>query len=236
MKAMILAAGRGERLRPLTDTCPKPLLPVGDAPLIVHHLRALARAGFTDIVINTAWLAEQFERVLGDGSALGVSIRYSAEGATGLETGGGILHALPLLGAEPFLVVNGDIHLDFDFTTLHLREADCAQLLMVDPPDGGHGDFALDSNGRLSPEGAGTRLTYSGVAIIHPALFAGWRAGLSREEVRGDPPIFRLAPVLRHAMRQGRIGGQHHRGHWTDAGTPAALKALETRLRAPSKR
>lgn len=230
MKAMILAAGRGERLRPLTDTCPKPLLKVAGKALIIHHLEALAKAGIRDIVINTAWLAEQFPATLGNGADFGVSIAYSFEGATGLETGGGLLNALPLLGPEPFLLVNGDIHLDVDFSTLALPANDLAHLLMVTPPDGGRGDFSLDARGRLMPEGEGHRLTYSGVGIIHPALFAGWRAGLRQDEVHGQPPSFRLAPLLRHAMRRGRVGGRHHRGHWTDAGTPESLRTLSAML------
>ena len=226
MKAMILAAGRGERLRPLTDRHPKPLLPIGGKPLIVHHIEALARAGIDEIVINTAWLAEQFPAALGDGARFGVSIVYSYEGHKGLETGGGLLNALPLLQPEPFLLVNGDVHADVDFASLALPGRDLAQLLMVSPPDGGLGDFALNQAGRLMPEGEGMRLTYAGIAILHPALFAGWRAGFSGDEVCGNPPCFRLAPLLRHAMRQGRIGGRHHRGHWSDAGTPAALAQL----------
>lgn len=231
MKAMILAAGRGERLRPLTDACPKPLLEVAGKPLIIHHIEALARVGIRDIVINTAWLAEQFPATLGDGARFGVSIAYSFEGETGLETGGGLLNALPLLGPEPFLLVNGDIHVDMDFATLSLPAGDLAHLLMVTPPDRGPGDFSLDAHGRLMPEGEGHRLTYSGIAIIHPALFAGWRAGLASDEVHGQPPCFRLAPLLRHAMRRGRVGGRHHRGHWTDAGTPESMEKLSAMLK-----
>ena len=228
MKAMILAAGRGERLRPLTDSCPKPLLQVAGKPLIVHHIEALARAGIREIVINTAWLANQFPAALGDGARFGVSIAYSFEGETGLETGGGLLNALPLLGSEPFLLVNGDVHVDLDFGSLALPAGDLAYLLMVDPPDGGHGDFSLDASARLMPEGDGMRLTYSGIGIIHPALFAGWRAGLAADEVHGGPPRFRLAPLLRHAMRQGHIGGRHHQKHWSDAGTPESLAKLNS--------
>lgn len=233
MKAIVLAAGRGQRLRPLTDACPKPLLDVGGKTLIVHHLQALARAGITHIVINTAWLAEQFPVALGDGSAFGVSITYSFEGRSGLETGGGLLNALPLLGTEPFLVVNGDIHANVDFSRLALTPGDLAQLVMVDPPDGGKGDFVLDAEDRLMPEGNGRPLTYAGIGIIHPALFTDWRAAFPPEEIQGHPPAFRLAPLLRHAMRQGRVGGQHHRGHWTDAGTPDALERLRHVLAAP---
>lgn len=231
MKAIVLAAGRGQRLRPLTDHCPKPLLPVGDQPLIVHHLRALARAGIRDVVINTAWLAEQFPIALGDGSWLGISIVYSFEGGEALETGGGLLNALPLLGDDaPFLVVNGDIHADVDFAKLALPAGDLAHLVMVDPPEGSAGDFILDATGRLMPEGDGTRLTYSGISIIHPALFADWRPAFTASDIHGHPPAFRLAPLLRHAMRQGRAGGYHHTGHWTDAGTMDSLNRLRARL------
>ncbi len=237
MKAMILAAGRGERLRPLTDTCPKPLIRVGKATLIESHLHALQRAGVREVVINTAWLGEQFPALLGDGARFGLSIVYSYEGGLGLETGGGLLNALPLLGGEPFLLVNGDIHAEVDFSSLALAEGDLAQLLMVDPPVDGTGDFVFEAEeptgalGRLHVDGdQGPRLTYSGIAIIHPALFAGWHAAFMHGEVTGFPPAFRLAPLLRHAMRRGRVGGQYHHGHWTDAGTPAALEALVSRL------
>lgn len=231
MKAMILAAGRGERLRPLTDTCPKPLLAVAGKPLIVHHIEALARTGVREMVINVAWLAEQFPALLGDGSRFGVSIIYSFEGKRGLETGGGILNALPLLGPEPFLLVNGDVHAEVDFAGITLPAGDLAHLLMVDPPAGSTGDFVLAPDDRLRVDGdSGPRLTYSGIGILHPALFAGWRAGFAPDEVQGQPPAFRLAPLLRQAMRHGRVGGRHHRGHWTDAGTPQALQALAAGL------
>ncbi len=235
MKAMILAAGRGLRLRPLTDTCPKPLLKAGRERLIETHLHALRRAGIRDVVINTAWLAEQFPAVLGDGARFGLSIVYSWEGGSGLETGGGLLNALPLLDPDPFLLVNGDIHLELDFSTLTLPEGDLAHLVVVDPPDGA-GDFALDRQGRLQPVPDATGgVTYAGVGIIHPALFAGWRTAFAPDEAGGTPPAFRLAPLLRHAMRRGRIGGRHHRGHWADAGTPDALAALAQRLRAEAR-
>lgn len=233
MKAIVLAAGRGQRLRPLTDACPKPLLPVGGKPLIVHHIQALARAGITDLIVNTAWLAEQLPATLGDGSRFGVSIVYSFEGGEALETGGGLLNALPLLGEAPFLVVNGDIHADVDFARLALPAGDLAHLVMVDPPEGSAGDFVLDTQGRLMPEGDGMRLTYSGISIIDPALFVHWRDAFTPEEIHGHPPIFRLAPLLRHAMRLDRIGGQHHRGRWTDAGTPETFARLHARLNAP---
>ena len=234
MKAIVLAAGRGQRLRPLTDHCPKPLLPVAGKPLIVHHLHALARAGISDVVINTAWLAEQLPAALGDGTAFGLRIVYSFEGGHALETGGGLLNALPLLGEAPFLVINGDIHADVDFSHLALPAGDLAHLLMVAPPEGSTGDFTLDAQGRMSPDsdGDGERLTYSGISIIHPALFTDWRSAFASDDIHGHPPAFRLAPLLRHAMRQGRIGGQRHRGHWTDAGTHETLARLRAMVTA----
>lgn len=230
MKAMILAAGRGQRLRPLTDTCPKPLLQAGSDRLIESHLHALRRAGVREVVINTAWLAEQFPAALGDGSDYGLAITYSWEGGAGLETGGGILNALPLLGNAPFLLVNGDIHLELDFSTLFLPDGDLAHLLVVDPPEG-EGDFGLDERGRIHPApGAHVGVTYSGVGILHPALFAGWRAAFPHGEVFGvAPPGFRLAPLLRHAMRRNAVSATRHRGLWTDAGTPESLAALQRR-------
>lgn len=236
MKAMILAAGRGQRLRPLTDTCPKPLLAVAGKPLIQWHLEALAAAGIGEVIINTAWLAEQFPLALGDGARWGLSIRYVWEGHSGLETGGGLLNALNLLGPEPFLLLNGDIHTDADLSRLHLAPGDLAQLLLVTPPAGSAGDFSLDAHGRAGPGDAhdhsdAPRLTYAGIGLIHPALFAGWRAAYAAEEASGHPPAFRLAPLLRHAMRRQRVGALHHRGHWTDAGTPQRLAELDAALR-----
>ncbi len=252
MKAMIFAAGRGERLRPLTDTTPKPLLEVGGRALIEHHLLRLAAAGMREVVINTAWLAEQFPQCLGDGSRYGLSILYSFEGQRALETGGGLLNALPLLGAEPFLLVNGDIYTDMDFVPFlealqgsrhsRLRGNDgtvstiappmLAHLAMVAPPAGKPGDFALAADGRLHAEPDprfGTPLTYSGVAAIHPQLFDGWREAFAPEDIAGHPPSFRLAPLLRHAMRRGAVRGQLHEGDWTDAGTPQMLEGLRSR-------
>lgn len=220
MKAMILAAGRGERMRPLTDATPKPLLEAGGKPLIVWHIERLARAGFTELVINHAHLGEQIEAALGDGSRFGVSIRYSPE-AEALETAGGIANALPLLGGEPFLVVNGDIFCDHDFAALP-RElgALSAWLVLVDNP--AHhpgGDFALKEN-KVLDEGE-HKLTFSGIGIYRPEMFASIARGAKA----------RLAPLLRAQMSAGRVGGEHCRGFWMDVGTPQRLQELDRMLR-----
>lgn len=214
---MILAAGRGERMRPLTDHTPKPLLPVGGRPLIVWHLERLAALGVRKVVINHAHLGAQIERALGDGSAWGLAIRYSPE-EQALETGGGIFRALPLLGDSPFLVLNGDIWCDADLGVLGLANGDLATLLMVDNP--AHhpgGDFHL-RDGRLAADG-GPRLTFSGIGLYAPALFDGC-----------EPGAFPLAPLLRAAMAAGRVGGRRHTGRWTDVGTPERLATLDQAL------
>jgi len=221
MRAMILAAGRGERMRPLTDHTPKPLLQVGGKPLIVWHLQNLARAGFTDIVINHAHLGDMIEAVLGDGSRHGVSIRYSAEGEA-LETAGGIAKALPLLGAEPFLVVNGDIWCDADFAPLRRQPAPgmLAHLLLVDnPPQHPHGDFVLEQGKLVATDGA--RLTFSGIGVYRPQLFDGIASGSKA----------RLAPLLQAAIAEGRVSAEHYHGRWVDVGTPARLLALDQELK-----
>ena len=216
---MILAAGRGERMRPLTDHTPKPLLEVGGRPLIVWHLERLAAAGVRRIVINHAHLGEQIEHRLGDGAAWGVSIRYSPE-PTALETGGGIFNALPLLGDAPFLVVNGDVWCDADPAGLALATGDLASLLLVDnPPHHPQGDFHL-SEGRILAAGS-PRLTFSGIGLYAKALFDGCNAG-----------AFPLAPLLRDAMARGLVGGRRHDGRWFDVGTPKRLAALDAQLRA----
>lgn len=218
MKAMILAAGRGERMRPLTDHTPKPLLCVGGKPLIVWHLEALAKAGFKEIVINHAHLGQQIEASLGDGSQWGLQIQYSPE-KTALETAGGIANALPLLGHAPFLVVNGDIFADIDFSALALTSPSLAHLVMVNnPPQHAAGDFAL-AGGKLHADGA-EKLTFSGVGVYQPALFAGI--------VRGQPA--KLAPLLKTAMAQGLVSATHHLGEWHDIGTPERLQALDSQL------
>lgn len=221
MKAMILAAGKGERMRPLTLTTPKPLVRAGGVPLIEYHLRALAAAGFTEIVINHAWLGQQIEDYLGDGSQYGVSIQYSPEGEP-LETGGGILRALPLLGSEAFLVVNGDIWTDYDFSVLHRPIAGLAHLVLADNP--AHhpvGDFNLiDGQVRDGQPGSAT-LTYSGIAVLHPLLFSGCVAG-----------AFKLAPLLRTAMADGQVTGEHLNGVWVDVGTHERLAEVDTLIEA----
>ncbi|NKN33724.1 N-acetylmuramate alpha-1-phosphate uridylyltransferase MurU [Marichromatium bheemlicum] len=219
MKAMILAAGRGTRMRPLTDHTPKPLLVADDRPLIVHHIERLATAGVRKLVINHAHLGEQIEQALGDGHRFGVEIRYSPE-ETALETGGGIRRALPLLGDDPFLVVNGDVWCDLEPGALRLTPGDLAQLALVDNPlHHPEGDFVLD-HGRVRTTGA-PRLTFAGIGLYHPALFADQPEG-----------AFRLAPLLRAAMAADRVGGLHHRGRWFDIGTPERLAALDVLLRA----
>ena len=218
MKAMILAAGKGERLRPLTLHTPKPLVPVGGMPLIEHHVRALAGAGFRELVINHAWLGAQIEAYLGDGARFGVRIAYSAEGEP-LETGGGIHRALPLLGERPFLLVNGDIWTDYDFAALHRAPAGLAHLVLVDnPAHHPEGDFRLQ-DGQAVPRGAQAGLTYSGIAVLDPGLFAGCRAG-----------AFKLAPLLVEAMGRGQVSGEHFRGRWVDVGTHERLAEVERLL------
>ena len=211
--AMILAAGRGERMRPLTDHTPKPLLAVHDKPLIVWHIERLKKADISQLVINHAHLGEQIEHALGDGSSFGVSIAYSPE-ETALETGGGIARALPLLGEQSFLVVNGDVWTDIDYSALSLDEDDLAHLVLVNNPSHNpNGDFALN-NGRVAAEGA-DKLTFSGIGLYQPCLFAG------QSENR-----FPLAPLLRNVMSQNKVGGHHHQGAWTDVGTPERLAEI----------
>lgn len=218
MKAMILAAGKGERMRPLTLHTPKPLLEAGGRPLIEHHILALAAAGFRELVINHAWLGEQIEAHLGDGARFGVAIRYSAEGEP-LETGGGIHRALPLLGEAPFAVVNGDVWCDYDFARLRRPLAGLARLVLVDnPPHHPGGDFHLDGT-RVIEQGE-PRLTYSGLAVLHPALFDGCTAG-----------AFKLAPLLRQAMARGAVEGERHPGRWVDVGTPERLAEVDRLIR-----
>lgn len=219
---MILAAGRGERMRPLTDHTPKPLLEAGGRRLIEYHLKALARAGFTDIVVNHAHLGVRIEQALGDGSRHGVRIAYSPEGDKALETGGGIFHALPLLGDEPFLVVNGDVWTDYPFARLPHEPQGLAHLVLVDnPPHHPQGDFALTGS-RVTSDGP-ARLTFSGIGVYRPELFAGC-----------EPGVFPLAPLLRRAMEAGQVTGEHYRGRWLDIGTPQRLEELDRELRGRS--
>ena len=232
MKALIFAAGLGERMRPLTDHTAKPLLPVAGKPLIAWHLDKLAALGVREVVINTSWLAEQFPQVLGDGAQWGLKLHYSYEGTRPLETGGGMLHALPLLGDQPFLLVNGDIWTDFDFARLPREPAGLAHLVMVDrPPQATQGDFALDDDGHVRSDGE-HRLTYSGLGIYRPQLLQDWHAHTQDAGAAETPPRFRLAPILRAHMDAGRITGEHHRGRWTDVGTPQRLATLDAELKA----
>jgi MurNAc alpha-1-phosphate uridylyltransferase len=222
MKAMILAAGRGERLRPLTDRTPKPLLRAGGRALIEHTIAALVRAGFRELVVNHAWLGGAIEDALGDGARYGARIAYSPEPEGALETGGGIAQALPLLG-DPFLVVNGDIWTDYPFERLaHARPRGLAHLVLVDNP--AHhpgGDFGLEQ-GAVRVDGA-ARLTFAGIGVYRAALLAGRRA-----------ERFPLAPLLREAAARGQVSGEHYPGRWLDVGTPERLRRLDALLaRAP---
>jgi MurNAc alpha-1-phosphate uridylyltransferase len=218
MKAMILAAGRGDRLRPLTDEIPKPLIKVAGKSLIEYHIENLAKAGFKDIIINTAWLADKIHQQLGDGSDYGVSIQYSDEG-TALETAGGIINALPLLGESPFLVVNGDIWCDYDFSMLpEIQDDKQAHLVLVDNPEHNpDGDFALQ-DGMIKNTGE-IMLTFSGIGIYTTDFFA--------EQSPGAVP---LAPIIRDKSDNDLVSGQHYEGHWTDVGTIERLNDLEKQL------
>jgi MurNAc alpha-1-phosphate uridylyltransferase len=219
MKAMILAAGRGERMRPLTDVTPKPLLPVGGKPLIQYHIEGLVAAGTRDIVINLAWLGSAIRTTLGDGSRFGVRLHYSDEGDHALETGGGIYQALPLLGSEPFIVVSGDVWSDYPLRWLASRLApdDVAHFVMVHNPDyHRRGDFGLREE-RIVDDGE--RLTYANIGVFTPAFFAGCKPGR-----------FALAPVMRKHIAQGRVSGELFPGRWFNIGTPAQLAEIDQLL------
>ncbi|HEY9036037.1 MAG TPA: nucleotidyltransferase family protein [Pseudomonadales bacterium] len=221
MKAMILAAGFGSRMRPLTDRCPKPLLEVAGKPLIVHQLERLVAAGIHEVVINHAWLGEQIEAALGDGSRWGVHIDWSREGEP-LNTGGGIAKALPLLGDAPFVLTNGDVWTDFDYAALVQRELGpaLAHLVLVpNPPQHRQGDFLL-RDGQVLEKPEGTEgLTYSGMAVLSPALLTGAPAG-----------AFPLRDVLWSAMARRRVTGELYQGDWEDVGTPERLARLNARV------
>lgn len=219
---MILAAGRGERMRPLTDVTPKPLLKVGGRALVEYHLESLARAGIRDAVINLAWRADQIRDFLGDGSKYGINISYSDEGPEALETGGGIRHALRLLGADPFWIVNGDVYSDYAYPRRTLGPDVIGHLVLVpNPAHNPAGDFALHGD-VVAPDG-GKKWTYSGVAVLRPELVAGARPGK-----------FPLAPLLTEAMQRGAITGEIYRGRWVDVGTPERMRALDRELGAVS--
>ncbi|HEY5683001.1 MAG TPA: nucleotidyltransferase family protein [Sulfuricaulis sp.] len=219
LKVMILAAGRGERMRPLSDTTPKPLLEVGGKPLIVHLIERLVSAGLRDLVINYSHLGEQIEQSLGTGDRYGARILYSHEEGGGLETGGGIFKALPLIESDPFAVINGDIWTDYPFERLPLPLKGLAHLVLVDnPPQHSQGDFSLH-DGLVNDTGL-ARLTFSGIGVYARGMFAGCRPGK-----------FPLAPLLRAAMQRGQVSGEHYSGLWRDIGTPQRLKDLDQELR-----
>jgi MurNAc alpha-1-phosphate uridylyltransferase len=224
MKAMILAAGRGERMRPLTDHTPKPLLTAGGKPLIAWHLERLAAAGFRDIVINHAHLGEQIEQTLGDGSAWGLRIAYSPEPPGALETAGGIAQALPLLGEVPFLVVNGDIWCDWDVNRARDLADQTAHLVMVaNPAHHAGGDFSLDGDKVVLARSEQT-LTYAGIAVFSPKFFA--------EVPQGT--VMKLRPLLDAAIAAGTLTGERHDGRWVDVGTPQRLAELDRELAPPN--
>ena len=218
MRAMILAAGRGERLRPLTDSLPKPLVDLGGKPLIEYHVLSLAAAGFREIVINQGHLGDQLPAALGDGGRWGIHIHWSDEQPEALETGGGILKALPLLGAGPFLVVNGDVWTDYPFARLRAVKCDWAHLVMVaNPEHNPSGDFAL-LGARLQEDGP-AKQTFSGIGVYHPRLFTGCKPGK-----------FSVVPLLRAAMRDHLVTGELFSGAWDDIGTTERLEALRKSL------
>lgn len=225
--ALIFAAGLGERMRPLTDRTPKPLLAVRGKPLVVWHLEKLAAIGVHYVVMNTSHLADQFPEALGDGSRWGLRIRYAYEGPVPLETGGGMLNALTLLGPEPFIAINGDIWTDADLSQLPAEPRGVAHLMLVDNPS--HhpkGDFALDQQGVIHNDGD-ARLTFSGIGVYRRELLDNWRDVIGdNADANAKPPRFKIAPVLRAAINQGAITGTHYRGAWTDVGTPERLASL----------
>ena len=216
MRAMILAAGRGERLRPLTDSIPKPLVEVRGKPLIEYHIQALSEAGFKEIIINQGHLGDKLPAAIGDGGRWGIRVHWSDEQPAALETGGGIHKALPLLGSSPFLVVNGDIWTDYPFARLRAVKCDWAHLVMIpNPPQHPAGDFAL-LNARIRTEGA-NKLTFSGIGVYHPRLFDGCEAGK-----------FSIVPLLRSAMENHLVTGEKYAGCWEDIGTLERLATIDT--------
>ena len=223
MKVMILAAGRGERMRPLTDVLPKPMIAVAGKPLIQHHIENLRGAGVHDFVINLGWRGEKIREALADGGELGVHIRYSEEGWPALESGGGIFHALPLLGPDPFIVVNGDVYVNYPWPRLlecarNMPAGDLTHLVLVpNPAHNPKGDFALH-NGRIR-NAETERLTFSGLSIHRPEFFTGC-----------SPGHFPLLPLWRTAAQEGRMAGEIHEGLWSDVGTLERLGQLEQRL------
>ena len=234
MKALIFAAGLGERMRPLTLTTPKPLLEAGGKALIAWHLEKLAAIGVDEVVVNTSWLAAKFLDTLGDGSRWGLRLRYVYEGDTPLETGGGMWNVLDTLSptGKPFLAVNGDIWSDYDFARLPRELDGLAHLVLVDnPTHNPNGDFALD--GTLVHSDGEPRLTFAGIGLYRRELFDDWRTIIGDAlGINATPPRFKLAPLLRAAMRHDAVSGEHHRGAWTDVGTPERLAVLDESLRS----
>jgi len=219
MRAMLLAAGRGERMRPLTDSTPKPLLDAGGQSLIVHAIKRLRDAGINELVINLSWLGEQIETALGNGRALKVNIRYSREPVPALETAGGIRNALPLLGDEPFVVCNADVWTDFNFSQLPAQPEGLAHLVLVNNPDHHpNGDFVLHGD-RVNDTPSAQRLTFSGIGVYRHELFS-----------EDFPHRAALAPILREAMQRNLVSGEHFTGQWHDVGTVARLQALRKLL------
>lgn len=220
MRALILAAGRGERLRPLTDHLPKPLLPAGGQPLIDRLIKALVQAGIRELVVNLSWQGDKLRAYLGDGARYGAALAFSDEGPDALETGGGILRALPLLGSAPFWVVNGDVAADYAFSPRTLPAGMQAHLVLVpNPVQHPAGDFCLSREGVVVESGPAQTLTFAGFSVLHPGLFAHMAPGR-----------FPLAPLLRGAVQRGAVTGELHRGRWTDVGTPERLQALHEAL------
>jgi MurNAc alpha-1-phosphate uridylyltransferase len=238
VKALIFAAGRGERMRPLTDMTPKPLLAAGGKPLVEWHLEKLAAIGIREVVLNTSWLADRFPRALGDGSRWGIDLHIVYEGGTPLETGGGMWNALPFLrdGDDAFIAVNGDVWTDYDFSLLPEDPAGDAHLVLVDnPAQHPRGDFVLRDDGSIASDGE-PKLTFAGIGLYRPSLFDEWRAIVGDAPGAGEtPPRFKLAPLLRAAMARGAVTGEHHRGRWTDVGTPERLAELDAALARGSR-
>ena len=237
MRALVFAAGLGERMRPLTDATPKPLLVAGGKPLVAWHLERLAALGVRDVAINTSWLAAQFPLALGDGSRWGLRLHFIHEGATPLETGGGMHNALRWLladGDAPFLAINGDVWCDFDLARLPRAPAGDAHLVLVDNPDHHpRGDFVLDADGRVHDDGE-RRLTFAGIGVYRARLLDGWREVIGgRAGADETPPRFPIAPLLRAAMARDAVSGEHHGGRWTDVGTPQRLAQLDAELSVP---
>ena len=236
MKAFIFASGLGTRMRPLTHHRPKPLLPVAGTPLIAWHLYKLATIGVHEVIINISWLADAFAQTLADGQTFGVRISYIDEGPTPLETGGGLLNARSKLGSSPFLVINGDIWTDYDFSRLPSQPKDLAHLVLVNPPPYAPlGDWSLRRDGQLALD-ATPQLTYAGIGVYDPRLLDFWQDAFAHHEATvswvDGKPQFRLAPLLKYLIQAGRIHGEHYRGRWADVGTPERLAALDQELRA----